>query len=181
MVLNSWCSSLYVSLQIYKDITFRVRSLLLVTGSVIAIFLPFFCPSLLFVFCNKNFKRSRLLLISFYSATLLGGSLPGKPQSEKNLMWELKGSIALLERNSWQRKKTASCWCHEKNELPDASSEWAGLVSEAVGLRNSRYLTVRSLFLPVARGNSFISAPSLLPHFIMEVIIPQRYALINYS
>lgn len=66
-----------------KHITFRVMSLLPVIGSIIPIFLIFFCPCLPFIYCNKNFKRSRLLLIPLYSTTLSGGSLPRKPQSEE--------------------------------------------------------------------------------------------------
>lgn len=125
--------------------------LLPVIGSLILIFLLFFCLFLSPFYCNKIFKRSRLLLISLYSTTLLGGSLPKKPQSEKNLVWELKGVNSLVERNSWRRKRTASCLCCVKNELP-VSAPGSRLSSKALGLRNSRYLTARSL-LPVARGN----------------------------
>lgn len=61
-----------------KHITFRVPLFLLVIGSVRAIFPMFFCASLPFAYRNKNLKRARLLLMSFYSTTLLGGSLPTK-------------------------------------------------------------------------------------------------------
>lgn len=168
-----------------KHITFRVTLFLLVIGSVRAIFLMFFCASLLFAYSNKNLKRSRLLLMSFYSTTLLGGSLPTK----ETTVWEeahvrTEGVHSTSGEGSWQREKDSFLLIPREgwaSQCQQRVSEWAGLASQAAGLRNFRYLTARSLFLPLARGNSLISAPSLLPHFIMEVIIPQRYALINYS
>lgn len=106
---------------------------LLVIGSVTWIFLIFFC---LFPFPSpviKFFSRSRLLLISLDSTTLLGGSLPRKPNL-KRITWEnWRGSVALERGIVNERKKIATCLCHVKNELPDASSEWAGLVRRPWG------------------------------------------------
>lgn len=92
----------------------------------------FFCLFPSSFACNKIcfffFKRFRLLLISLSSTTLLGGSLPRTPESEKNLTWEPKGVSSSRERNSWDKKKDSFLFMPCKNELPDASSEWAGLV-----------------------------------------------------
>ena len=144
--------------KIYKQFTFRIMLLLLGICSVTWIFLIYFCLFPSSFSCNKFFffLRSRLLLISLYSTTLLGGSSPRKPNLQR-ISWEhWRGSVALARGIVHERAKTASCLCHGENELPDASSEWAGLVRRprGSGISGIRQPALFFCLWPEATGSS---------------------------
>lgn len=65
---------------------------------------------------NKNFKRSRLRLISLCSTVLSCGSLPRKPLSEETHTW----SLERVSGTSWEEWLTEA----EDSSLPVPCEQW---------------------------------------------------------
>ena len=148
--------------KIYKQFTFRIMLLLLVICSVTWLFLIYFCLFPFSFSCNKFFfKIQTSTYLTLFNYTFRW-QLAKETKSEKNLMGTLKGVGSSSERTSpWESKDSFlfmpwrewTSWCQLRMNR---------LSAEASGLRNFRYPSARSLFLPVARGNRFIPAPSPL-------------------
>lgn len=149
--------------KIYKQFTFRIMLLLLGICSVTWIFLIYFCLFPSSFSCNKFFffKIQTSTYLTLFNYTFRW-QLAKETKSAKNLMGALKGVGSSSERNSpWESKDSFlfmpwrewTSWCQLR---------MSRLSAEASGLRNFRYPSARSLFLPVARGNRFIPAPSPL-------------------
>lgn len=157
MVLKTPSSALFVKLCVHVFMSSACYSC-----STINLLLFFYIS-----YCNKSLERSRPRLISLHSTPLSCGSLPEKPQSEKAQTEKWKGPIAPVGRNSWQTKRTASGLCHIRYGLAlPAGSEWEVLEQ---GAQTPPLLPLRPIL-----------ASAQLPCFTMEIIVPQRYALINY-